>query len=139
MSGYLAYSYSICLTKEEENEINQRVFKSQKEFSRGLNIGLKMSLTLYSIYSLTTRPAYASDSCPTTDRVPSQANAPEPNKAVVKPKAKPGFKPVPAGAKGVAIGGAGGVCTAALQSGDFVLGLMCAILLIGIGVINNRE
>ena len=136
MSGYLSYSYSICLTKEEENEINQRVVESQKEFSRGLNIGIKMSLTLYSIYLLTSRTAYASDNCPTTDRTSSQVNAPEPNRAVVKPKPKPGFKPVPAGAKGVAIGGAGGVCT---QSGDFVLGLMCAILLIGIGVINNRE
>lgn len=141
MSGYLAYSYSICLTKEEENEINRRVVESQKELSRGFNTGLKMSLTLYSIYSITTRAAYASDSCPTTDTcpVPSQANGSQPNKAVVKPKPKPGFKPVPAGAKGVAIGGAGGVCTAALQSGDFVLGLLCAGLLIGIGIINNRE
>ena len=56
---------------------------------------------------------------------------------LVKPK--PGFKPLPAGSKGVTIGGVGGVCTAVLQSGDFILGLMCAMLLIGIGVINNRE
>ena len=132
MSGYLCYSYSSCLSQEEENEINERVIQSQEQFCKGFNKGLKVSLMIYSIYSLTTRVVYANDQCPEPTKSPSPRG-----KELVKPK--PGFKPVPAGAKGVAIGGAGGVCTAALQSGDFVLGVMCAILLIGIGIINNRE
>ena len=140
MSGYLCYSYSSCLSQEEENEINERVNQSQEQFYKGFNKGLKVSLMVYSIYSLTTTVVHANDQCPEVDPRPNKSPslAPRRNgKELVKPK--PGFKPVPAGARGVAIGGAGGVCTAALQSGDFVLGLMCAILLIGVGVINNRE
>ena len=136
MSGYLCYSYSSCLSQEEESEINERVFQSRELFCRGFNKGLKVSLMIYSIYSLTTTVVHANDQCPEPDKSPSPAPRRR-GKELVKPR--PGFKPVPAGAKGVAIGGAGGVCTAALQSGDFVLGVMCAILLIGIGIINNRE
>nr|ULD16107.1 hypothetical protein [Cylindrotheca closterium] len=140
MSEYLCYSYSSCLSQEEENEINERVSQSQEQLYKGFNKGLKVSLIVYSIYSLTTTIVHANDQCPGVDPAPnkSPSSAPRRNgKELVKPK--PGFKPVYARAKGVAIGGAGGICTAALQSGDFVLELMCAIVLIGVGVINNRE
>ena len=133
MSGYLYYSYSSCLSQEEENEINERVIESQEQFCKGFNKGLKVSFIIYSIYLLTTTVVDANDQCPEPAKSPSS----ESGKELVKPK--PYFKPVPAGVKGVAIGGVEGVCTAALQIGDFILGLMCAMLLIGIGVINNRE
>jgi hypothetical protein len=137
MSLYLAYSYSSCLTKKEENKINERVHYSQEQFYQGFNKGVKFSLMAYSIYSLTTTVAYASDQCPSTDTCPSPANPPAPGTDVVKPK--PGFKPLPSAAKGAAIGGATGVCGAALQSGDFIYGLLCGLLLVGIGWVNNRE
>lgn len=50
MSGYLAYSYSCGITKEEELEIDKRVDKSQKKFIRSANAGFKISLMLYSIH-----------------------------------------------------------------------------------------
>jgi len=117
MSTYLAYSYSSCLTEEEKNKINERVNKSQEQFYKGFNKGFKVSLMVYSIYSLTTTVAHTSDQCPTNDTTstPAKANPSLPGKEVVKPK------PVPPRA-----------------SGDFVLGVMFAILLIGIGIINNR-
>ena len=132
MSLYLAYCYSSCLTEEEENRINERVSQSQEQFYRGFNKGLKFSLMAYSIYSLTTRVAYAVDQCPEPD--PTPAKCPR-----GKEIAKPGFKPVSPAAQGAAIGGATGVCGAALQSGDFIYGLLCAIFLIGVGIVNNRE
>ena len=52
MSSYLAYSYSIGLTKEEENKINERVYYSQEQFYQGFNKGLKLSLMAYSINSI---------------------------------------------------------------------------------------
>ena len=146
MSSYLAYSYSIGLTKEEENKINERVYYSQEQFYQGFNKGLKLSLMAYSIYSLTTTVAYASDACPVNDQCPAPSQVPSKSpssaprrqqKQLAKPQ--PGFKPVAPGVKGVAIGGATGVCTAALQSGDFIYGFLCAILLVGIGWVNNRE
>ena len=140
MSSYLAYSYSVGLTKEEENKINEKVNYSQKKFYQGFNKGLKVSLMVYSIYSLTTSVAYASDQCPESNPTPtkSPSSAPGRNqKQLVKPK--PGFKPVAGSVKGTAIGGATAVCGAALQSGDFVYGFLCAMLLVGIGWVNNRE
>ena len=66
MSGYLAYSYSCGLTKEEELEIDNRVSEACQEFIRGANAGFKIGLTLYSIHSLTTGIANASDKSPTS-------------------------------------------------------------------------
>ena len=137
MSGYLAYSYSCGLTKDKKIEIDKRVKESQKEFLRGANAGFKISLTFYSIHSLTTRIANASDQRPTSNTCPSSAPNNKPTTGVVKPK--PGFKPVPGAVKDTAIGGATVVCGAALQSGDFIYGSLCAMLLIGISWVNNRE
>ena len=50
MSLYVGYSYSSCLSKEEEKEINKRVKESQKEFIRGANAGFKIGLTLTEEY-----------------------------------------------------------------------------------------
>ena len=133
MSSYLAYSYSSCLTEEEENKINERVSESQKEFIKGANT----ALMLYSIYSLTTSAANASDSCPSTDRAPSQANAPAPNNAVAKPK--PGFKPVPEKHKVAAGTGALSICGAFFGSGDYLLGLGCVGMAFIMMKILNRE
>jgi hypothetical protein len=48
------------------------------------------------------------------------------------------FKPLPEGTKGAYVGGASGICGAALQSGDFFLGLACAFLLVVGGIVTNR-
>lgn len=130
MTSYLAYSYNVGLTKKKQLKIDKKAKKSRKDFSKGFIKGANLSLAAYSLYSLATSAAYAEDLCS------SSPKPPEPVKDIAKPK--PGFKPLSPGTKGVAISEAGGVCTAALQSGDFILGLMFAILLIGIGVINNR-
>lgn len=90
----------------------------------------------YSIYSLTTTVAYASDQSPSTNTCPSPANPPTLGTDVVKPK--PGFKLVPA-AKSAVIGKTTSVCSTILQSGDFIYGLLCGLLLVGIGWLNNRE
>ena len=81
------------------------------------------------MYSLTTSAAYAADSnlsqtCPKT---------PENTVALqTTPTQKPGFKPLSQGTKGAYVGGA------ALQSGDFYLGVACAFLLVVRGIIINR-
>ena len=54
------------------------------------------------------------------------------------PTQKPGFKPLTDGTKGAYVGGASAVCGAALQSGDFYLGLACAFLLVVGGIVINR-
>jgi hypothetical protein len=52
MSAYLAYSYSINLTDEEKIKINSRVERSKKDFSKGFQKGMKISLSMYSIFLL---------------------------------------------------------------------------------------
>jgi len=146
MSLYLGYGYSVNLTQEEKNEIDERVSYSRERFYAGFNVGLKYSLIGYSIYSLATRPALASDTPPTSDSCPASTPKVDPAPVDAKPvpdrqliKPKPGFKPLTSRDKGLLVGGATGVCTSALQSGDFISGLLCAILLIGLGLINNRR
>ena len=131
MSAYLAYSYSIGLTKEEQIQIDEKTKKSQKEFRKGFAKGASFSLAAYSLYSLTTSVAYAADS-----NVP----APTPgNTEAVQPAPKPGFQPLSEGTKGAFVGGASAICGAALQSGDFYLGLACAFLLVVGGIVINRK
>lgn len=138
MTAYLAYSYSIGLTKEQQTEIDKRVNKSQEEFSRGFRTGIQISLSIYTVYSFAVASAYAADTCP-DPAGPPQNNG---NNGAVQPvpdnTPKPGFKPLSDGSKGAFVGGASAICGAALQSGDFALGVACAVLLVIGGIIINR-
>ena len=136
MSGYLAYSYSTGLTKDEEIEIQERVTKSQQEFGRGFRKGMTFSLTVYSVYSLTTSVAHASD-VPAGD-INGPAAVPKETSVAPKPDSRPGFKPLGDGPKGAFIGGASTICATALQTGDFYLGLACAGLLVIGAIVVNR-
>ena len=96
--------------------------------------GASFSLAAYSLYSLATSAAYAADSnVPATPKTPGDTGAVKPT-----PASKPGFKPLSEGTKGAYVGGASAICGAALQSGDFFLGLACAFLLVVGGVVINR-
>ena len=52
MSAYLAYSYSINLTDEEEKKFDSQVEKSRKDFSKGFQKGMQISLSMYSVFLL---------------------------------------------------------------------------------------
>ena len=143
MSAYLAYSYSTGLTKEEQTKIDEKTRKSREEFSKGFVKGTSFSLAAYSLYSLTTSAAHAADSnVPQTDpKAPGDTGAVQPKSTPAvqpTPTPKPGFKPLTDGTKGAYVGGASAVCGAALQSGDFYLGLACAFLLVVGGIVINR-
>jgi hypothetical protein len=135
MNAYLAYSYSTGLTKKEQTEIDEKTKKSRKEFNKGFLKGASFSLAAYYLYSLTTSAAYAADSnVPAAiPKTPGDIEAVQPT-----PTSKPGFKPLPEGTKGAYVGGASAVCGAALQSGDFFLGIACAFLLVVGGIVINR-
>ena len=47
MSAYLAYSYSINLTDEKKIEVDSQVDKGRKDFSKGFQKGMKVSLSIY--------------------------------------------------------------------------------------------
>jgi hypothetical protein len=135
MTAYLAYSYSTGLTKKEQIEIDEKTKKCREEFSKGFVKGASFSLAAYSLYLLTTSAAYAADSNvpATTPKTPGDTGAVQPT-----PTPKPGFKPLSEGTKGAFVGGASAICGAALQSGDFYLGLGCAFLLVVGGIVINR-
>ena len=135
MSAYLAYSYSTGLTKEEQMKIDEKTKKSREKFSKGFVKGTSLSLAAYSLYLLTTSAAHAADSNvpQTAPKAPGDTGAVQPT-----PTPKPGFKPLTDGTKGAYVGGASAVCGAALQSGDFYLGLACAFLLVVGGIVINR-
>lgn len=134
MTAYLAYSYSIGLTKKEQIEIDKKTKKSWEEFCRGFVNGASFSLAAYSLYSLSTSAAYAADSnVPATPRTTGDTGPVQP-----APASKPGFKPLSDGTKGAYVGGVSAICGAALQSGDFFLGLSCAFLLVVGGIVINR-
>ena len=130
MTAYLAYSYSTRLTKKKEIEIDEKTKKSREEFSKGFVKGASFSLAAYSLYSLATSAACAAD-VPATPKGDTGPVNPT-------PAAKPGFKPLSEGTKGAYVGGATTICGAALQSGDFYLGLACAFVLVVGGVVINR-
>lgn len=134
MSAFLAYSYSTRLTKKEQTEINEKTKKSREEFTKGFVKGASFSLAAYSLYSLTTSAAYAAESNVPAPKTPRDTGAVQP----ATPTPKPGFKPLTEGPKGTFIGGASAICAAALQSGDFYLGLACALMLVVGGIIINR-
>ena len=135
MSAYLAYSYSTGLTKKEQIKIDEKTKKSREEFSKGFVKGASFSLAAYSLYSLATSAAYAADSNvpETAPKTPGDTGAVNPT-----PTPKPGFKPLAEGTKGAYVGGASAICGAALQSGDFYLGVACAFLLVIGGIVINR-
>ena len=133
MSAYLAYSYSTGLTKKKQTEIDEKVKKSREEFSKGFVKGTSFSLAAYSLYSLATSAAYAADSNVPAPKTTGDTGAVQPT-----PTSKPGFKPLAEGTKGAYVGGASAICGAALQSGDFFLGLACAFLLVIGGIVINR-
>jgi hypothetical protein len=135
MSSYLAYSYSANLTEEEQATIDKYVKKSREEFGTGFQKGLQISVSVYSLYRFST-PAAAH----AAEIAPDLCPAPADNPGAVKPapNSKPGFQPLHEGAKGTFVGGAGAVCAAALQSGDFALGVACAALLVVAGIVINR-
>ena len=130
MTAYLAYSYSACLTEKKQAEIDKKVKKNREEFGRGFIRGTQISISMYFVYSLLTAPAYAD-----SDQVAPPANTDAVQPAPAK---KPGFKPLSEGTKGAFVGGASAICGAALQSGDFYLGLACAMLLVIGGIVINR-
>lgn len=136
MSAYLAYSYSFCLTEKEQTEIDKKVKKNQEEFCRGFRTGSQISLAVYSAYLLTATTAQAKDMCPDPGKIapPADSGAVQP-----MPNNAPGFKPLSEGTRGTFIGRASAVCAATLQSGDFLLGLSCAALLVVGGIIVNRK
>jgi hypothetical protein len=140
MSAYLAYSYSINLTDEEKIKVDSRVEKGRKDFSKGFKKGMKVSLSMYSIFLLvksTTTSVHAVDvPAGTPDFNVHPELGPLPVVPVTKPK--PGMKPLDDGVKGAFVGGSSAICGAALQSGDFALGLACAFLLVVGGIIINR-
>lgn len=126
------------MTKKEQLEIDQKTKKSREEFSKGFVKGASFSLAAYFLYSTATSAAYAADSKipktgPTT---PGDTAAVQPGPAT-KP-AKPGFKPLPEPARGAFIGASSAICAAALQSGDFYLGLSCGFLVIVGHILINR-
>ncbi len=133
MSAYLAYSYSINLIDEEKIKIDSRVEKSRNDFGKGFQKGMKVSLSMYSIFLLVKSTAHAADVPAGT---PDFNVYPEPGPVV--PVAKPGMKPLNEATKGAFVGGSSAICGAALQSGDFALGLACAFLLVIGGLIINR-
>jgi hypothetical protein len=126
----LNYSYSKNLTDEERIKIDSRVEKGRKDFSKGFKKGMKVSLSVYSIFLLlrsTATSVHAAD-------VPT--GTPEPGAVV--PVAKPGMTPLNGNVKGAFIGGSTAICGAFFQSRDFVLGLTCALLLVAGGILINR-
>ena len=141
MSSYLAYSYSSCLSKEEEEIMNEKVSESRKEFSRGVSDGFKICLTVQSLYSLTTRAAYASDQCPNSSGpapAKSPSSAPRRNgKELLKPK--PGFKPLTRRQLGASTSASGTICAIAIASGDYLLGGACMMLVFVFLNIVNRN
>jgi hypothetical protein len=138
MSVYLAYSYSTNLTDEERIKVDSRVEKSREDFSKGFQKGMKVSFSMYSIFLLvksTTTLVHAVDVPAGT---PDFNVHPEPGLVVPVAEPKPGMKPLNEGTKGAFVGGSTAICGAALQSGDFALGLACAFLLVVGAIIMNR-
>ena len=137
MSIDLAYSYSTGLTKEEQTKIDEKTKKSREEFSKGFVEGTSFSLAAYFLHSLTTSAACAADSnvTQTVPKAPGDTGA-------VKPTSTPAVQPTPTpkpGTKSAYVGGTSAVFGAALQSGDFYLGLACAFLLVVGGIVINRR
>ena len=136
MSAYLAYSYSINLTDEKKIEVDSQVDKGRKDFSKGFQKGMKVSLSIYSIFLLVKSTAILVHAVDVPAGKPDFNVRPEPEPVV--PVAKPRMKPLNDAVKGTFVGGSSAICGAVLQSGDFALGLACAFLLVIGAIIMNR-
>lgn len=99
--------------------------KAGEEFLKGFVTGSSLSLTSYFFFLLTA----------------SKANAVKPvglfKYSLIAPKRH--SRPLDESTKGLFTDGAGAICTAAIQSGDFTLGVACSFLLIIVGIIMNRS
>jgi hypothetical protein len=87
-----------------------------------------LSISVYSVFSLV-KPAHATD-------VPDFNLCPNPG--ALAPFIKRGTKPLSGESKGVFVGGATAICGSFSQSGDFMLGLSCAILIVVGAIVINR-
>ena len=141
MSAYLAYLYSVNLKDEERIKVDSRVKDGQKDFSKGFKKGMILSLSMYPIFLLV-QPVTAVDvppGKPDLNVSPEPApTAPPGNPGAVAPFVKGGTTPLGQGVKGTFVGGAGSICAAFFQSGDFLLGLSCAFLIVIGAVVINR-
>jgi hypothetical protein len=142
MQAYLAYSYSTNLTDQEKIKVDARVEESRKDFSKGFKKGMKVSLSVYSIFLLmksTAAAVHAVDVPPGPPGPPGTPGTPGSNiPGPVVPAVKPGMKPVTGKVRGMFIGAASTICGAFLQDGDFLIGLSCAFLLVTGAIILNR-
>jgi len=123
---------------QEKTDVDLQIKKNRQEFIRGFRRGMKISVSIYSILILfqSTIAANASDiphQAPDRDLVPVN-----PIPVGLVPIPKPGMKPLSATTKGAFVGGASSICTAAIQSGDFLLGFGCAMLFVIAGILMNR-
>lgn len=143
MSAFLAYSQSTCLSEKEQAEIDQQVKKNRKEFYRDFGKSTRISIVAYFIYTLagSNSAAYAELNPDPGKVIPAVPENPGITQLQVTPahKVKPGVKSLTDGTKGAFVGGASAICGAALQIGDFYLGLACAFLLVIGGIIINRH
>ena len=141
MSSYLAYSYSSNLTTKERNEIDLRTKKSREEFSRGFSTGMTISVAAAAVYStysfFASKAAYALEPIVKPDS-PMPEGTPAQVEPIPNQPNRPGFRPLSDGPRGALVGAISTICATAAQSGDFLLGLACAGLLVVGGVIVNR-
>jgi hypothetical protein len=132
MPAFLAHFYSLKLTNEKKVKADSQVKKSRKDFNKGFRKGMKVSFSLYSIFLLikyTATPVHAAD-------VPEFNTCPEPEAVV--PVVRPGMQPLNEVVKGAFVGGSTTVCAAFFQSGDFLIGLACAILVVTGAIVINK-
>jgi hypothetical protein len=92
MSADLAYSYSINLTDEEKIKVDSRVEKGRKDFSKGFQKRMKVSLSVYSILLLLEFVAISSHASDVPPGTPDFNVCPD-SEAIV-PVIKPGMKPL---------------------------------------------
>ena len=146
MSLYLGYTQIIGLSTNQQIAVDRRVRKSRKQFvvqfineaniclpvflafmfgfsskldSIRFSCGLQCQSTIRCFYGYIFRSIYRKSFC-------------------YYKAGKPGFRPLDHKVKGLFVGSATGVCSAALQSGDYLLGMACATLCLVAGIIMNR-
>ena len=133
------YGYCLNVTKQEKLEIDEKTKNSREEFRKGFVKAVSFSLAVYTAYSLTKSAAYATDgNVPANPNVP--ATTPKDTGAVQPaPNSRSGMQPLSDGSKGAFVAGASGVCAVALQTGDYVLGDACGLLVVVAVLIMNRS
>jgi hypothetical protein len=91
-----------------------------------------LSVSVYSVLLLV-KPAHAAD-VPECQNPGALALVPK----EVAPFIERGTKPLTGKAKGIFVGGATSICGSFFQSGDFMLGFSCAVLIVIGGIVLNR-